>query len=82
MKTINEKYKLLCSKSSDINEHLPTLYKYATESNSILETGVRNCVSSWALLKGLIENQNKSDEKILFLNDITKCDIGARGLVK
>jgi hypothetical protein len=37
---------------SDINEHFPTLKKYATECNTIYELGVRGIVSTWALLAG------------------------------
>ena len=72
---LENKYNFLCSTSSDINEHLPTLYKYALECDSILELGVRGCVSSWAFLKGLNDNKNGNERKYLFLNDIEKCDI-------
>lgn len=73
MEYINNKYNKLCSTYSDIYEHLPTLYKYATECESVIELGVRGCVSSWALLNGLLNN-NKP-KKYLFLNDISECDI-------
>ena len=73
MEIIKNKYEELCNTSSDINEHLPTLFKYATECESILETGVRGCVSSWALAHGLINNN--SSTKQLFLNDINECRI-------
>lgn len=33
---------------SDINEYLPTLYKYSTECESIIACGVRWYISSWA----------------------------------
>jgi predicted O-methyltransferase YrrM len=69
------KYNYVCSTPSDINEHLPTLYKYALKCNSILELGVRGCVSSWAFLKGLQDNNNKKTDKSLFLNDIEECNI-------
>src|SRR3990167_4202492 len=49
---IEEKYKKLCETPSDINEHLPTLKKYASLCNSIVELGVRGMVSTWALLAG------------------------------
>jgi len=42
--------------NTDIIEHLPTLYKYAKECSSIIECGVRNCVSSYPLINGLLEN--------------------------
>jgi len=56
---------------SDIHEHLPTLYKYSLECNSIFETGVRGCVSSWAFAYALINNNGT--KKRYLLNDITDC---------
>ena len=50
---IEEKYQQLCETPSDINEHLPTLRKYALLSDRIVELGVRGMVSTWALLAGL-----------------------------
>lgn len=35
---------------SDINEHMPTLLKYAKECKHITEMGVRDIVSTWAFL--------------------------------
>lgn len=73
MERVNSKYLELCNRSSDINEHLPTLYRYARECESVFETGVRGCISSWAITKGLLEN--RMPNKKLFLNDITECNI-------
>jgi len=70
---IKNKYNILSRFPSDINEHLPTLYKYATECETILETGVRGCVSSWALVYGLLNNN--SVNKAIILNDISPCNI-------
>lgn len=50
--TIQERYTQLCATPSDINEHLPTLKRYAEQSDSIVELGVRYIVSTWALLAG------------------------------
>jgi predicted O-methyltransferase YrrM/GR25 family glycosyltransferase involved in LPS biosynthesis len=72
---LENKYNFLCATSSDINEHLPTLYKYASYCDSVLELGVRGCVSSWAFLKALKDNNNRKDSKSLFLNDIEECNI-------
>jgi len=72
-KKLINKYNYYCKLSSDINEHLPTLYKYAKECESVIELGVRSVVSSYALIYGLISN-NKLNKKIL-LNDITPCNI-------
>jgi hypothetical protein len=73
MQTIIAKYKLHCESAGDINEHLPTLAQYASECESVIELGVRGCVSSWAFCKGLVEN-GKVGKKIFF-NDITTCNI-------
>ena len=51
---------------------MPTLYSYAKECDSVFETGVRGCISSWAFLYGLIQNENK---KRLFMNDINSCNV-------
>lgn len=77
MEYIQNKYTSLCDASSDVStdifEHLPTLYNYASKCESIIELGVRGCVSSWAFVYGLLNN-NSITKKIL-LNDITSCDI-------
>jgi len=64
-------YNIRVNTISDIFEHLPTLRKYSLECESILELGVRNCVSSWAFALGLLENGKK--RKLLFMNDINVC---------
>lgn len=61
-------YARVCQTPSDINEHLPTLFNYATECESILECGVRGVVSSWALALGLLHNGK--DRKYLHGVDI------------
>ena len=56
---------------------MPTLKLYAQQCNSVFETGVRGVVSSYALLYGLVENTNDTNNtnKIIFLNDIDSCNI-------
>lgn len=49
---IEEKYQELCKIPSDIYQHLPTIKKYATGCDFIIELGVRKIVSTWALLAG------------------------------
>ena len=49
---IEEKYQQLCYEESDINEHLPTIRKYASLCEVVVELGVRGMVSTWALLAG------------------------------
>ena len=63
MSIIDTKYSAKCSEVSDINEHLPTLYKYGKECNHITELGVRSVVSSYAFAKALKENSKA--EKII-----------------
>lgn len=41
-------YQRLCQTPSDINQHLPTLRKYALECRHVTECGVRSAVSSYA----------------------------------
>jgi hypothetical protein len=48
---IDKHYSHYCSRRSDINEHMPTLYQYALECKHITEMGVRDVVSTWAFLK-------------------------------
>lgn len=49
---LQEIYNKKCNIVSDINEHLPTLKKYADECDHITEMGVRWVVSTYALLMG------------------------------
>lgn len=74
MEIIVRTYEHLCRSPSDINEHLPTLLSCAEKCSSVLETGVRGCVSSWAILLGLLRNGQET--KRMFMNDIDPCNIG------
>jgi len=69
---IHEKYINKCTITSDINQHLPTLYFYALECSSIVECGVRGVVSSWAFLNGLVKDDKP---KKYMLNDLYPCDV-------
>jgi hypothetical protein len=71
---IIDKYHYFCNNVSDINEHLPTLRKYASHCDSVLELGVRSCISTWALAYGLLENN--LEKKNLMVNDIDVCNVG------
>jgi hypothetical protein len=48
--TANDKYEYWCRRTTDINEHLPILKRYAEKCYHITEFGVRNVVSTWAFL--------------------------------
>lgn len=50
--TLDQKYDVLCKTPSDIHEHLPTLRRYASECDHVIEAGVRFVVSTFALLMG------------------------------
>lgn len=75
MDILRDKYTTLCNQRSDINEHLPTLCKYASECDSVFETGVRGVISSYALTYGLLINPNKQIKKKILLNDLNECII-------
>jgi hypothetical protein len=76
MDSIKQKYFQLCDTPSDINEHLPTLFEYTKKCSSVLELGVRGCVSSYAFASGLISEDNENTgSKLLVLNDVSECNI-------
>lgn len=60
------KYELACQRKSDINEHVPTFYKYAKNCTSVVECGVRTVVSTWGFLKGLNDGHGM---------ELTCCDL-------
>lgn len=51
--SISERYRQLCAMPSDINEHLPTLARYASQCKHVTECGVRTAVSSYAFAHAL-----------------------------
>ena len=59
---VNAIYDQSCSNSSDINEHVPTLMKYAKECSSVVEMGVRGGVSTIGFIKGLCENNREEKQ--------------------
>jgi hypothetical protein len=52
MSPLERIYNQRCQHKSDINEHLPTLKKYAEECEHITEMGVRWIVSTFAFMMG------------------------------
>ena len=74
MDVIKKKYEVLCQTPSDINEHLPTLAKYASECSVIAEMGVSSVRSTWAFLKGL--GDAPPGHKELFCVDIEDIFMG------
>lgn len=59
---MDAQYQRLVNTPSDINEHLPILRYYASKSSSVIEAGVRSCVSTWAFIKGLTESNSVMKE--------------------
>ena len=51
-KLLSSRYNSNWTIPSDINEHMPTLKKYAERCEHITELGVRGIVSTWAFLMG------------------------------
>lgn len=56
---IDQKYIEQCVNPSDINEHLPTLARYASQCKHVTECGPRYFITSYALAHGL-RNQKDS----------------------
>lgn len=48
--TIEEKYQELLKTPSDVNLCFPMIRESVEEGDTVVELGVRNCVSTWALL--------------------------------
>ncbi len=48
---LEEKYQELKAKPSDVNEHFETIQKYVSPGDLVVELGVRNCVSTYALMR-------------------------------
>lgn len=65
---VKEIYQEFVTRPSDINEHLETLYEYSKRCETIAECGVRSMVSTWAFLRGLLDN--RKERKQLFSVDI------------
>jgi len=61
---------------SDINEHIETLRRYASNCSSVAEFGVRGGVSTCGLLYGL--SQSTSPQKSYIGVDINDCEITGR----
>jgi hypothetical protein len=50
---LEKRYNELCNTPSDINEHLPVLHAFASMCSHITEMGVRDVVSTYALMMGM-----------------------------
>lgn len=61
-------YMKMCRMPSDINQHLEILSNYSTQCQAIAELGVRDCISTWAFINGL--KDNNSEIKVLYSIDI------------
>ncbi len=68
--SLEERYTAASHTPSDINEHVTMLAHYASRCATVLELGVRSCVSSWAFLKGL--HGNGQDVKLLLAADLER----------
>jgi hypothetical protein len=71
--TVMDNYEIYSMRPSDINEHLPTLRKYATKCSVIAEMGVRGGLSTWAFIQGLVENREQTKELVCV--DIDNLDL-------
>jgi len=69
MNSLETNYKLACETVSDINEHIPTLKRYADLCEHVTEFGVRTAVSTWAWVM--------SNAKTIRCYDINRCNVNA-----
>ena len=67
MDHVNREYITRCNTPSDINEHLPTLARYAEECSTVAEFGMRSVISTWALLYGLLKSPG-TNKRLLSLD--------------
>ena len=70
MSVIKRKYKVECIVPSDINEHLPTLYKYASECSHVTECGGINSFPAYALAAGLVGKEGKDVKLVQIHNKV------------
>lgn len=64
MDIIEANYSKHCNEWSDIYEHLPTLNKYASECDTVIELGMRSVISTWAFAHGLANNSSNKKQLI------------------
>ena len=75
--SIDQLYYQSCINESDIHEHLPTLYNYAMECNSVVEFGVRDTANSTrAFVKALVDNSRNGAQNLSYIGvDLTPCRV-------
>jgi hypothetical protein len=56
--SFKNRYMQKCVEISDINEHLPTLFNYASDCQTVTECGVRSVTSSYAFAAALQPREN------------------------
>ncbi len=76
MNVFLDEYNSASKTPSDIYEHIPTLYEYATKCNHITECGVRSVVSSYAFAHALV---NKESSRLIQVDIVNNNTITAFG---
>jgi glycogen synthase len=69
MNIVETRYKNACEKVSDINEHIPTLKRYADLCEHVTEFGVRTGVSTWAWIMSNAKIVRSYDSNGCYLAD-------------
>jgi Methyltransferase domain len=69
---IDKTYIERCANSSDMNEHLPVLARYASECNHITECGVHYCNSSYAFAHALKHKKNNKLVQIDLQHEVNR----------
>lgn len=75
MDVVRKQYQDKTNALSDINEHMPTLYRLAKDCTSIAEFGVRGIVSTWALLAGLADSASDGKKTMVCVDIVDVPDI-------
>jgi len=66
---LDRNYRENCTTYSDIYEHMPVLRELSKECSSVVEIGLRTCVSTWGIIKGLSESSAK-DRSYLGIDEV------------
>jgi len=68
--TVDKHYHEAVHTYTDINQHVPTLSRYAEECNSVVEFGVRSGVSTWGVINGLLKHTSSDNNTTLHGYDL------------
>lgn len=68
---LERRYKQLCTNPSDINEHLPTLRKLASECRTVADLGINSATPAFALTFGLTQSTSENKKLTMVYTSAT-----------